>query len=320
MSGSRSRYLMTRFLEKVREQGLREGIRFSLARLAENPRDRLPLTRADSLALFASDPSVIREREQMGMRATSMLHDASQVEATYPLAREYDGRFLRYAYLPATGEARGLVVLFHGHDAFLHLGPMKAWESFDILAPWDTFGWRRRGSWFWGEHGDAFVEPMVRDLIARHREDRPWFCTGGSMGGFAALYHGVKYGCDGTYVLCPQVDLAAKIAEEKANGVEGPYSHLQGERPDDVPNLLALAEEAEQLPPLFLVQNQYDHVNPFAGHAFRLLDAYNRKKGWFGLRIYPAIGHGGDGAQDEAELFFGHILDKGLPKQAFFSE
>ncbi len=110
--------------------------------------------------------------------------------------------------------------------------------------------------------------------------------------------------------MCPRVDLAAKIAEEKANDAEGPYAHLQGGSKDVVPELLGLAESQEKLPPMFLVQNQFDHVNPFAEHGFKLLDVYNRKKGWCGLRVYPAIGHGGDGARDEAKLFFGHILDK----------
>ena len=280
MRPSRLPYYLLRFLEKVREHGLGGALRHSLNRLTQDPRDHLPLTRADPAGLFATDLTAIRERERMGMRATSMMHDASQVEATYPLVREYDGRFLRYAYLPAIGRSRGLVVLFHGHDAFLHLGPVRAWRDFDILAPWDTFGWRRRGSWFWGERGNAFVEPMVRDLIARHRgKDLPWFTTGGSMGGFAALYHGIKFECNGIYVMCPQIDLARKIADENRAGGDGPYAHLQGRTPDVVPDLLALAESQDSLPPMFLVQNQFDHVNPFADHGFRLLNVYNRKNG-----------------------------------------
>ena len=109
---------------------------------------------------------------------------------------------------------------------------------------------------------------------------------------------------------------ARKIADENRAGGDGPYAHLQGKTPDVVPDLLALAESQDSLPPMFLVQNQFDHVNPFADHGFRLLDVYNRKNGWYGLRVYPAIGHGGDGAQDEAELFFRHVLDKGLPRRA----
>lgn len=311
MGRARLSYLASRFLGKAREAGFKEAVRFTLSRLTEDPRDRLPLRRADPAGLFASDPEAIMEQQRQGMRSNAMMLDASNVEASYPEVHEEGGRFLRYAFLPAAREARGLVVLFHGHDAFLHMGPMQAWDGFDVLAPWDTFGWRRRGSWFWGEKGDAFVEPLVRNLIARHRGDRPWFATGGSMGGFGALWHGIKYGADGIYVMCPQVDLAAKAAGEEDD--DGPYRHL-----GDGPDLLGLAGGQETLPPLFLVQNQFDHVNPFADHAFRLLEVYNDRKAWYGLRIHPAVGHGGDGAQGEAELFFDSILDKAPPRRAPF--
>ena len=308
-----------RFWRRVRTDGVRAAVRAAAEHLLHDPLDRVPLARARHLHLFDTDTEALRAREAERMRASSMMMEASSVEATYPLVYEAEGRFLRYALLPATGTGRGLVVLFHGHNAFLHMGPMAPWRDFDVLAPWDTFGFKRQGSWFWGEGGDNVTERLVQGLITEVRgkdPGRPWFCTGGSMGGFGALYHGIKHGCDGLYVVCPQVDLGAKIAEIGVDDRDNPYGALMGGRRDSVPDLLALAEETAELPPLFLVQNQHDPVNPFAGHAFRLLDVYNRRGAWYGLRVYPAIGHGGDGVQQEAEYFFSLILDRAAGKKA----
>ena len=230
---------------------------------------------------------------------------------TYPLIFESEGRILRYALLPARHRSRGLVVAFHSWDAWLKLGPLKPWDEFDLLAPWDTFGWRRQGSWFWGEKGDNFVERMVQALIVQHRSaNQPLFYMGGSMGGFAALYHGIKHGAKGIYAICPQIDLKAKIEEKARSGPEDPFAYLGRNGSDGAPDLLSIAESASQLPPFYLVQSLKDPINPFAGHGFRLLDVYNRKDAWYGVRVHPATGHGADGTQEEAAYFFSVILEK----------
>lgn len=274
----------------------------------------MPLARVDRNGLLDRDIGRVHEAERRKIRASSLVVDASAVEKTYPLAFEADGRILRYAFLPAQSASKGLVVLFHGHDAFLHMGPIRPWRDFDLLAPWDTFGWQRRGSWFWGEKGEGFVEPLVQSLIAerhRARPGLPWFCTGGSMGGFAALYHGIKYGCDGLYVVCPQVDLRRKIEEYGGpTATDNPYGHLSGRPNALLPDPVAEAAKRASLPPLFLIQNLHDHVNPFAEHAWHLLEIYNRNRAWYGLRIHPSVGHGGDAKQEEAALFFSLILEK----------
>ncbi|MBI5164730.1 MAG: hypothetical protein HY985_12615 [Magnetospirillum sp.] len=307
--------LLGRFVAKARAVGFRTALRQGLKNRLLDPRDTLPLARVNRAGLFAVSADAIHEQEKQAIRASSLMFDASRVEATYPLIFEYQGRIMRYAFRPAAKASRGLVVLFHGHDAFLHMGPVRAWDDFDLLAPWDTFGWKRQGSWFWGEKGVPFVEELVQALIASRRAPgQKWFCTGGSMGGFASLWHGIKHGADGVYVMCPQVDLAAKIIDFGAENKNNPYLHLKGEI-GGPPDLLALAKEKAELPPLFLIQNQHDHVNPFADHAWKLLEVYNGKRGWYGLRIHPSIGHGGDGKQEEAEMFFALILDKAPPKR-----
>ena len=301
---------------KARAVGFQEALRLGLLRLLEAP--SLPLTRVSKDGLFANDVEGAHERKRMAIRTTSLMCDASNVEETYPQVFESDGKVMRYTYLEATGESRGLVVQFHGHNAFLHLGPVRPLRDFDLLAPWDTFGWRRQGSWFWGEKGTAITEVLVQSLIEMYREEktRPWFCMGGSMGGFGALYHGIKNLCDGLYVTFPQVDLALKIEEYGGRLDENPYAYLRGQPGDPFPDLLALATQCDDLPPLFLVQNQYDQVNTFAEHAFRLIEIYNGKRGWYGLRVHPSVGHWGDGDQAEAELFFSLVLEHDRPRVA----
>lgn len=313
--------LVNHFINRVREKGLRQTLYIIANRFLGLSSNTFPLAQIDHNILFAENTDEIRAQEKKQMRASAMLYDASHVEATYPLVFEREGRFMRYSFLPASEQSKGLVVLFHGHNAYLHLGPMMAWQHFDILAPWDTFGWRRQGSWFWGEKGDNFVEHMVFELISKYREDVPnryWFCMGASMGGFGALYHGIKYRCNGIYVMAPQVDLQTKVIDYGRDNRDNPYGYLQGETLDTVPNLLELAEAQDILSPLFLVQHQYDPVNNFADHAFRLLEIYNRKNAWYGIRVYPAIGHGGDGSQQEGEMFFSLIVDKSFPKKTEF--
>lgn len=299
----------------VRVEGWHATLRHTIRHLAGVR--SFPLAGVEQRTLLATDIAEVRRAEKDKGRHFSTIVSGTNVESSYPEVYEADGRFLRFAHLPAKNESLGLVVSFHGHDAHLILSRSSAWENFDVLAPWDTFGWHRQGSWFWGEKGTAFVETLVQGLIAKIRgehPERPWFCVGGSMGGFGALYHGIKHGASGVYVMCPQVDLRLKVKEYGEESPDNPYGYLLGVGgAGSFPDLLAVAEEKEALPPLFLVQNQYDSVNPFATHGFRLLDVYNRKKGWYGVRIHPAIGHGGDGSEWEAEFFFSMITRKQPP-------
>lgn len=304
-----------RLCRRVHEEGVAATLRRAALRLLGDPDREPPLARANPAGLFATSTDAIHAQELEQIRTSSLMFEASRVEETYPEAFRWRDRVLRHAFLPATGTPRGLVVLFHGHNAFLHLGPVRPWADFDVLAPWDTFGWRRQGSWFWGERGDDFVARLLKDLIAeRRRPGLPWFCLGSSMGGFGALWHGIGGGADGIYAMCPQVDLARKIDDFGGDDAGNPYAFLRGPA-GGPPDLFALAEAEETLPPLFLVQNQFDHVNPFAEHAFRLLDIYNRKRAWYGARVLPSIGHGGDGRQDEAALFFSLVIDRGPPRR-----
>jgi hypothetical protein len=254
-------------------------------------------------------------------RDQSLIQNPEQISSQYPDFFEENGRILRYRFIPAIKQTKGLVTLFHGFKTLLHHGPMEAWDNFDLLAPWDNFGFQRKGSWFLGEKGQPFVEHLVMGLIRKFRAERPsqpWFCTGGSMGGFASLHLGIKYDCDGIYATEPQVDLNRKIEDYGADDPLNHYRYLRGEGPESLPNLYQIAEEKETLPPLYLVQQLYDRTNYLAEHAFRLLEIYNRKKAWYGARISPGIGHRSDPSQAEAQYFFNLIVEKQPERKVHF--
>lgn len=313
--------------KRIAKGELWRAVEFKLYRLLErrlglaeqaDRRAQLPLAHADERYLFTqASPDQLRAEYRQRMRIVDGALQGIDVEKTYPLVYEQGGRFLRYALLPAQKQpARGLVVSFHGFNGFQHLGPSQPWEHFDLLTPWDTFGWRRQGSWFWGEAGQGFVADLVQGLIAHVQTDRPQrpiFCFGGSMGGFGALWHGLTLGqaCLGMYVFMPQVDMVEKVRDD-AESKNSPYRALMGpEGESSLPDLVGLARQQQALPPLLLVQNQHDAVNPYADHAAKLIGVYDEKRAWYGLRIYPASGHfAWDASPEEAAYFFRLILDK----------
>lgn len=300
---------------RARQSGWREALRVSAMHALQTQADTVPLARCNTSRFFASSVQDQRASQKEARRTREAeafsLHSASNIDKIYPLVFHHGERLMRYARIPALRESRGLVVFFHGFNSWFHTGPLRPFDHFDLLAPWDTFGWKRQGSWFWGERGRDFVAEMVQALIRQEHADpgQPLFCMGSSMGGFGALYHGIELGCRAIYVMAPQVDLKAKIADYAAQP-RNPYSFLQGEDPEALPDLFRLAEAQGSLPPLFLIQNLYDPVNEFSGHAYRLLDVYHRKRAWYGLRIHPGVHHEGDGSQAEAELFFALVLDQ----------
>lgn len=279
-----------------------------------------PMSHIDNEVLFVSQVPKKSESRNSNVNLRGAFSDSSNLDASYPKVFEYNGKIVRYSYNKAEGKPKGLVVLFHGWGGEFSSGlKPKGWDGFDVLAPWDSFGYNRRGSWFWGEKGDNFVEKMITALIAekrRERQELPWFCFGYSMGGFGALYHAIHHQADGVYAMMPQVDLKLKAEEYKESGKMNPYGHLFDDSGTEIPDLLQVAAEQKSLPPLFLIQNQEDPVNPFADHGYRLLEQYNNKNGWYSLRVYPACGHTHDGFPEEARQFFESIIEKRFPRSS----
>lgn len=279
--------------------------------------ESFPLQKADKSLLFETGSDDVAKKSNNQMAMFTRISEFSKVEDTYPLLFEFEDYVLRYSFLKAKISSLGTVVFFHGHNAFLQAGPFSSWDYFDLLAPWDNYGWRRQGSWFWGDKGNNYTERMINALIKKKidKTNKPWFCFGGSMGGFGALYHGIKSDCDGIYVMMPQVDLKKKIIDYGIEDTDNPYGYLHNGNLDSLLDIIKVALEKDEIPPLFLTQNQYDNVNLFKEHAAKLLDVYDKKNAWYGIRVLPARGHFCDGSYKEAEYFFKTLVEKNLPKK-----
>lgn len=232
---------------------------------------------------------------------------------------------MRYAFFPALEESKGLVVVFHGYLGFEIDHLRYGWKHFNLLLPLDNFGWNGLGSWFWGEAGSDFVALATKELIAQvqvENNEHSWFAVGASMGGFAALFHGITAAASGIYVMTPIIDLKRKIRSYRQRELRTSYTEVADPADltlEQVPDIYIAAQEADTVPPLFLTQNQYDRSNPFGSDTLPLLKIYDEKKGWVGLRVQPAIGHQGhDGSYDEAQYFFEMIAKKSPPRRVDF--
>lgn len=288
---------------------------------------QFPLASADPDLILAVDTNAIRDfaRRKKGL-AKKQEASSKNIEDHFPFEfADPSGQKMRYAFYPALEKSKGLAVIFHGYLGF-EIYPIRySWREFDLLLPLDNFGWKNLGSWFWGERGDNHVEKITANLIQKIRTDLAsprWFAIGTSMGGFAALFHGIKYSADGIYVMTPIIELRSKIRYYQERKGETAYTELvaAGDKElQKIPDIYAEARRAESLPPLFLIQNQYDRSNLFGEYTLPLLSIYHEKKGWTGLRVQPAIGHQGhDGGYAEAQYFFGLIAAKSPPRVVDF--
>jgi hypothetical protein len=316
---------LRRFWKKIRLGGLRQGLSSLQSALSAKPSLAFPLASADPDLILAASSEGIRDfvrRKGSGEKKVP-----ANLHALFPREFAYEGRTMRYAFLPALGESFGLVVIFHGYLGFDIAHVNYGWSHFDLLLPLDNFGRKELGAWFWGENGDNFVERITRELILKVQGEARvtrWFAVGASMGGFAALYHAIKYEADGVYVMAPIINIEDKIRAYRARKIETSYTALAAANDlklEKVPNIYQQAKLAKTLPPLFLVQNQYDRSNVFGDDTAPLLQIYNEKRGWTGLRVQPAIGHQGhDGSYAEANYFFNLIVKKSPPKTVDYVE
>lgn len=315
-----------RLWAKFQSVGFKQTFRSVRSFLRPRSRNSFPLAGADPDLILAADVSSIRDFARRKKRERGEVKIKQDLIQYFPL--EYlhtKGTRMHYALFPAISESRGLVVIFHGYLG-LEIYPIRyGWKNFDLLLPLDNFGWKSLGGWFWGEKGSNHVEVATAELIQKVRSNlgaKRWFTIGASMGGFAALYHGIKYGADGIYVMTPIIDLKAKIRDYRSRNIQTSYTELVApgdEKLEGVPDIYREAKQVETLPPLFLIQNQYDRSNPFGEDTLPLLQTYNEKKAWNGLRIQPAIGHQGhDGGYEEAQYFFGLIAAKAPPRRVDF--
>lgn len=302
---------INRFLKKI----FRKREKWSVDSYIKKIETQVPLGRWSSHLLFGNHVQEIEEKFKKNRPISISDEEKIIIKSNYNHVFQSHGKRILYAFIPASHQSMGLVVSFHpwnGNQYFDHLKPLSC---FDVLAPFDNFGSQQWSCGFWGLDGDPFLVNPIQELIQKICQERNysnWFTIGGSLGGFAALYHGILGQCDGMYVMTPQVDIRVMSESDLRRGYKDDvYSAMiSSTDPKKDPSILKIAQVQETLPPLFLIQSLYDTINPYASHAYLLQKVYHEKRGWYGLRIHPSIGHRADGSQKEAEYFFLNILKK----------
>lgn len=128
------------------------------------------------------------------------------------------GQELLYSFRPATqGNFREqpILLIFHGWSGAL-LEDMS--QSFPHTAPgwnliWlnDIFGFARNGSWWLGEARNFFMLDLIDALVSKLRDQfgmqGDLYTWGSSMGGFGALFHGLRLKTKGICINVPQTRL-----------------------------------------------------------------------------------------------------------------
>ena len=148
-------------------RGLSGTIKMVMDRLLLRIPPPTPLEGLEPHRAFSMEFSKIRVSDWKRHEERARLNEGINPQHTHPHIFEWEGKALRYAFIPAEQQSNGLVVFFHGHNAPKHPAPKEAWQHFDLLAPWDTFGWKEQGSWFWGDQGNNYVTNGASSFIAK---------------------------------------------------------------------------------------------------------------------------------------------------------
>ena len=129
---------------------------------------------------------------------------------------EVQGRTLPYM-LSLADQPTGapLLLRFHGwggnvppQDLSLTSTGRAGWN---ILAPFDRYGWNRQGCWWLGEDGNFFMLDLIDAMLNTVRSEfdlrGQLYTYGSSMGGFGAALHGFRHRCPVIVLNVPQTKI-----------------------------------------------------------------------------------------------------------------
>lgn len=167
-----------------------------------------------------------------------------------------------------------------------------------VVQPWDNFGFNRQGCWWLGEGGDFFVpgliDALIEDLRRQFPDSKGIHTCGRSMGGFGALFHGLRLLADGVYSEIPQSNLFRMYKDlsrfppyiESVFGVHA--EHPMGD-------LVAQYREAKEFPKrINLIHNRwdlnYENDEPFH-QTMELINVLVEKRVDIYFEVPPTMGH-----------------------------
>lgn len=200
----------------------------------------------------------------------------------------HGGRSIRYEFRPAAAPGAPLLVVFHGHSKSPRASRLKD-PRWNILLPIDDFGLNGYGSWYLGERGDHFWLSALPQLI-REVHDGPDICfMGSSMGGYAAILHGVRNKARAVYANIPQTRLLGSAYARQ--GMAPYFQALFGPgRPGSFNDLRdVLSPEVDTS--FILTGTRWDKPLYLAEQTFPFVSKLTEYDIEFSLEIFPVKGH-----------------------------
>jgi hypothetical protein len=210
--------------------------------------------------------------------------------------RDENGHELPYVIrLAAEPQAARTLVVLHGHGGNKQAAKFTD-AGWNVLCPLDRWGDQGYGSWWLGERGDFFVARLLHGLVRGVRQaleaDKGLYLWGSSMGGYGAILHGILLRAHAVFAHIPQIRLRG------TDYTDGPnrrfYDAVIGDL-DSHPYIdlarFVTARAKSGLPMFFISQNRFDYPNYLEQHCMHFINACQRAKAAYGLRIDPIEGH-----------------------------
>lgn len=204
------------------------------------------------------------------------------------------GNVLRFLFHPAADPANAPILIdFHGWGGSPYNFAHPEWN---ILEPWDNFGFARQGTWWLGDSRQLFMldllDQAIKFVSTEYRTGSDIYTWGSSMGGFGALLHGMRWGAKAVCANVPQVNvLAPTWYGENKRKVDAVFGPELNSRYADVTNFINFFKP-EDNPLFFIIQSRHDmHPNYTKEQCFYLTDKFNQAGCNYFLQILPVKGH-----------------------------
>lgn len=217
-----------------------------------------------------------------------------------------------------------IFIVFHGHTGRMNILrdppewiiPQQMYKypgNWNVIVPQDRHGGNKFGSWWLGEEKKFFMVRLLDEMLSHIRGVMgmagPIYTFGTSMGGFAALLYGFRWGASGISVNCPQVRV---LGTDYASGHY--FHHIFGVKNDEElwnlhastdPGNLSILQISDSTnfinkdlpkkrkPTLLITQSRYDvnGKNYTKQECMYLVNKLVEADYNFELHVYPEIQH-----------------------------
>jgi hypothetical protein len=197
--------------------------------------------------------------------------------------------------LAADPQAARTLVVLHGHGGNKQAAKFSH-PDWNVLCPLDRYGDQGHGAWWLGERGDFFVARMLTDLVRGVREaigaDKGLYMWGSSMGGYGAILHGTMLRAHAVFAHIPQIRLKGTAYTDGPNRrfYDAVLGDLDTHSYIDLGRFVT-ARAKSGVPLFFISQNRFDYPNYLEEHCMHFINACQRAKVGYALKIDPVEGH-----------------------------